>query len=474
MDRVLKILILEDDRDDAFLIEKILQDNGFDAQFTHVATKEEYENAVKSKYIDIILSDHRMVVYTSREALQYRNECLPSAIFILVTGAVSEEFAVQILKEGADDYVLKTKMQRLTVAIKNALHKKELEASASKAKERFELSVAASKDVIVDYDYLTKTMYVSKAFEKYGYPSGEDQPLDAIFKHIHPDDVDLFLNRYYEFINNKEERFNHFFRLIEADGSIAYINLSSIMVVDSQHRTLRIVSVLHDTTDIRRLQNSLEETELQHQKNIAQTTVEAQEKERQELATELHDNIGQLLVTAKLMLETGMQKPELLEKTLPKTHEIILTAVKETRNLSHSIMPPTMDEQIFLQKIKETAHAISSAGKLKIKCVFPEPDQLKAISNFSKLAIYRIIQEQLTNIVKYSKATEATIQIKMDGFIDLVVQDNGIGFDTKQSSKGLGLTNIRNRAAILNGSMEISSLLGQGTKLTVHIPFVKN
>ncbi len=469
----LKILILEDDRDDAFLTETFLRNKEFNAEFIHVATKTEYETALKEKRPDIILSDHRLNVYTSREALHFRNEVLPYSIFILVTGAVSEEFAVLMLKEGANDYVLKTKMQRLPVAIENALQIKELEKAALKANERFGLAAAASKDVIVDYDYATRTMYVSPAFEKYGYSSGEELPHDTVFKHIHPEDAQQFMERYKQFIDSKEERLNLLFRFIKADGSIAYINLSSILLVNEHHLPHRIISVLHDTTDIHHLQNTLLERDIQHQKKIAETTVDAQEKERKELAKELHDNIGQLLATAKLLLETGMKHPELLEATLAESHETILIAIRDTRNLSHAIMPPDMDEDLFVQKIKELANSVSKTANLEVRCLLPQAKKLKDLSSHSKLAIYRIVQEQLTNILKYSKATQGSIELKTDGFITLVVEDNGVGFDVHNWSPGLGLTNIKNRAEILNGSMQVLSSPGQGTKLSVKIPVIK-
>jgi two-component system sensor histidine kinase UhpB len=294
--------------------------------------------------------------------------------------------------------------------------------------------------------------------------------MNTVFEHIHPEDAHDFMQRYQQFIDCKEGRLNHLFRLIKADGSTAYINLSSILVVDEQHRPKRIVSVLHDITDVRHLQRTLEQNELQLQKRLAETSVKAQEREREEIAKELHDNIRQLLATAKLMLETGMKHPDLLDTTLEKSLDVIRTAIHDTRHLSHAIMPPEMNEKLFLEKIRDVANAISMGGKIKIRCSLPKAEKFRHIKRESKLAVYRIVQEQLTNIAKYSKASEALIELKTDGYIALTIKDNGVGFDTTKQRHGLGLTNIKNRAAILNGFMDVQSSPGHGTTLTVHIP----
>jgi two-component system, NarL family, sensor kinase len=93
------------------------------------------------------------------------------------------------------------------------------------------------------------------------------------------------------------------------------------------------------------------------------------------------------------------------------------------------------------------------------------------MDNELHLTIYRIVQEQLTNIIKYAKASIVDVKLEhVKGMVQLLINDNGVGFDTSQKTNGIGLTNMRSRAAILGGNVEIESLLNKGTTVTVQFP----
>jgi signal transduction histidine kinase len=137
MDEVLKILMLEDVSDDVGLIERALKKEGFKFVSKQADTRDEFVLALKEFHPDIILSDHALPQFNSVEALKLGKENDPNVIFILVTGTVSEEFAVSCLKQGADDYVLKSNLTRLPSAISNSLRQRSLESKRLKAE--FEL-----------------------------------------------------------------------------------------------------------------------------------------------------------------------------------------------------------------------------------------------------------------------------------------------------------------------------------------------
>jgi len=123
MGNKLSILLLEDNFPDAELIKRFLKDSGLDFDSKIATDKEEYVAAVDQYSFDIILSDHRLPQFSSNEALKLVQDKGLDVAFILVTGTVSEEFAVSILQQGADDYILKTNLQRLPSAISNAIEK---------------------------------------------------------------------------------------------------------------------------------------------------------------------------------------------------------------------------------------------------------------------------------------------------------------------------------------------------------------
>jgi CheY-like chemotaxis protein len=159
----LKILLLEDNDDDADLIRLELKSGGIAFTSIVVDTREDYINGINEFEPDIIISDHSMPQFNSAEALKiyktYLKEQNRSAPFILVTGTISEEFAVQCIKDGADDYILKDRLQRLPSAVKNAMEKCDIENENQKAAsekllllERYEYVTKATSDAIWDWD----------------------------------------------------------------------------------------------------------------------------------------------------------------------------------------------------------------------------------------------------------------------------------------------------------------------------------
>jgi signal transduction histidine kinase len=135
MEKALKILMLEDLQDDVGLIERALKKQGLAFTSRRVDSRDEFTEALSTFKPDVILSDHALPQFNSLEALTIVQQVSPNVPFILVTGTVSEEFAVSCLKQGADDYVLKSNMVRLPSAIQNALKQRHHEEKRKKAEK---------------------------------------------------------------------------------------------------------------------------------------------------------------------------------------------------------------------------------------------------------------------------------------------------------------------------------------------------
>jgi signal transduction histidine kinase len=133
MNITLRVLCLEDDIEDFDFINEVVEQGGFALSSTRVQGKEEFIEALDAYRPDVILSDHSLPTFDSTEALKIAKKKYPDVPFILVTGAVSDEFAVKSLKLGADDYVLKSNLTRLPKVIENALKQKEAERAKQKA-----------------------------------------------------------------------------------------------------------------------------------------------------------------------------------------------------------------------------------------------------------------------------------------------------------------------------------------------------
>jgi DNA-binding NtrC family response regulator len=164
--QTLSILMLEDSALDVSIILKILTNLSLPFECSVVESQDEYINKLEQQEFDIILSDYQLPDFDATRALQIRNEKTSSTPFILITGAVSEEVAINMVKDGATDYILKDRLQRLPVAIEKAIKKQQLkddkesiENSLSEITDRFHLAAKTSFDVIWDFDIEKNTVY---------------------------------------------------------------------------------------------------------------------------------------------------------------------------------------------------------------------------------------------------------------------------------------------------------------------------
>jgi signal transduction histidine kinase len=215
-----------------------------------------------------------------------------------------------------------------------------------------------------------------------------------------------------------------------------------------------------------------EEARLQHKK-ITEAVIYAQEQERSVIGLELHDNINQVLTTVKLyneMVLSGMVEPKFI---LPRSISHLQTCISEIRGLSRRLSAPTLGKISLSDSILDLVNSINETNKVKISCSISglTDDVLKKELH---LGIYRILQEQLHNVLKHSEASEVTIQVEQQpGAIRLQVSDNGIGFVVNKSNCGIGLMNMQTRAENLNGTFELESHPGKGCKIEVLLPCVQ-
>lgn len=471
--------MLEDNPMDAAAIKKTLSKIAYSTTFTLTTTANEYMEKLNQQQYDLILSDYQLANFDAVKALKARNQKNSSIPFILVTGAVSEEVAILVLKEGADDYILKDRMQRLPFAVEKLLTKQQikhdkqfLETSLSELTERFQLAAKTSFDVIWDYDIEKEKIYCSNAIEKIiGTNAIENFQPSYLKKFIYPDDLAAFEKSFFVIIKGKENRWRKIFRVIRNDGSIAWVNINALILRNKKEKAIRITGVMHDVTEVRRLQHQLIEQEVEAQKQIAAITMQAQEKERMEIARELHDNVNQVLATAKIMIDTAKIFPDLHDLCLLKSQEAIMEAIKELRSLAHSMMPPPLENNEFENILSDLAQNINLTGKLNLELLLPSSKELQKIPNNIKLCFYRIIQEQVSNILKYAKAKNVSILIDVAQMhYCLSIEDDGIGFDPQKRSKGIGLKNIESRCTLFNGTMELTSAPGKGCRIKIQLP----
>ena len=206
-------------------------------------------------------------------------------------------------------------------------------------------------------------------------------------------------------------------------------------------------------------------------KKINEAILRAQEQERTSIGQELHDNVNQILFTCKLYLD--LLKPSGHEQTSlkKKTQEFILMAIDEIRKLSKELVSPRLADLGFITCIKNLINELKVATLFQIKFVTRNEEDLDAVDCNIQVTLFRIIQEQVKNIIKHSKARQVSLQLwTAEERIHLSIEDDGVGFDPSQAWRGIGLANIRERSKLHNGKVDLDTAPGKGCSLKITIP----
>ncbi|TGE23353.1 sensor histidine kinase [Hymenobacter metallicola] len=237
---------------------------------------------------------------------------------------------------------------------------------------------------------------------------------------------------------------------------------------------LSVLAIAREITDIKRLEKEHLHLQLSQQKQLLNAVLEAQEVERRRIAESLHNGLAQVLYATKLHLEQIQPSPQsptyqqVLQAKV-RAGQFLSEAIKTTRTISHELIPTTLEDFGLAAAIKDVCQQMSH-GVLRIQCQVTGLSEVP-LEKYLGLAVYRLVQELVNNIVKHAQATQARVVVNHDvTAIRLTAQDNGRGFDPQQPHKGIGLKTLRDRVKLLGGTADIFAAPGQGTTVTVWFP----
>lgn len=197
--------------------------------------------------------------------------------------------------------------------------------------------------------------------------------------------------------------------------------------------------------------------------------LKGQNKERERIAKDLHDSVSGNLAAIKMKLtDIKLEQSQEIDTII----ESLDATYNEVRSISHNLIPQGRVEHSFIDNI----HRLTSLyDSIKIKFavdVFPE-NKLNDLPLSIQVELYRVLQELITNIVKHAKASKGNISITLHhDYLNVIVEDNGIGYNTNAKSVGIGLSNIMSRIKSINGSIDIDSVKEKGTSVNINIPIV--
>jgi Amt family ammonium transporter len=201
--------------------------------------------------------------------------------------------------------------------------------------------------------------------------------------------------------------------------------------------------------------------------------VETQERERETIARDLHDGAGQSLAALKINL--GLLNTNTGDEQMDARRDISISLVdntmEEIRNVLHNLKPVELVNDGLATSIQSLCQKTEKVSGIKFECIIEEP--LPHWDPTEELNIYRIVQENLTNMVKHSKAKNAIVEFvkSKDDTYRLAISDDGTGFEPTHARGGLGLTAMKERADMLNAIINVTSQPGIGTKMTLEVPY---
>ena len=307
----------------------------------------------------------------------------------------------------------------------------------------------------VDWDLKSDIFRPSGNFyHLFGIPNHTVDVKYEFFNRIKSGDKFIIKEAFKNAVKTKKP-FNLDFKTISLDGIEKAIKGKGVVNTDHNGKAVRILCALQDITE---------------HKTADQALQMGQEIERARLAKDLHDDIGQLLTATKFRLEALPNTNPEVDEQLENVKELITYTIKEVRTITKNLSTKVLEQHGLEAAIKEVCKPFYDPENLQINIEYKLGN---ATDNKLQLAIYRIVQEAINNIIKHASASLISIKVlERKDHIFLQICDNGLGFDlTKENPmRGNGLSNIRERTYLFNGIFEIKSAVNEGTVITCKFP----
>ena len=254
---------------------------------------------------------------------------------------------------------------------------------------------------------------------------------------------------------------------LKQKNTFNYILIASVI-------TLLIISLLsyRNYKQKQKLQQlRINELETEKQLTATEAVLKGEEQERTRLAKDLHDGLGGLLSGVKFSLSNMKDNLIITPDNMAvfeRSLDMIDTSIKELRRVAHNMMPEMLTKFGLDEALKEYCNTINATKLLTVK--YQSLGMEARLDKSTEIIVYRIIQELLNNILKHAAASEVFVQlIRENNRLNIVVEDNGKGFDTVflEKNKGAGWINIRSRVEYLKGQLDVHSEPGKGTFVNI-------
>lgn len=325
-----------------------------------------------------------------------------------------------------------------------------------------------------EFDKITQQSYWSdEAYRIFGIePGSMNMTVSELFNFVHPEDRASLLKQ----IEKNEKTGKNsllYHRIVRKNGEVRHVYANVNYKVNQSGVPVFVYGVTHDVTELKTLELQLQEQKHQENLKLLSATLDAQERERMDIGEELHDNVNQILVATELYLSSIATRSPNTKALLSKCIQNIQNVIRENRKISHELVQPDFDDQSLVEKIASLSNSMLKEAGINVNIQKSRINE-EQIDKKLKLAIYRIFQEQYTNIIKHSKATSVSVSFHNDKeALKIRITDDGKGTSPDQLTDGIGLKNIKSRLSIFQGKASIITNPGQGFVLSMNIPLIQ-
>ncbi len=468
MKKALTILVIEDNQGDFILLEALICSLSLNVQnIIHTTTLGDALTVLPGIKPDIIFLD--LFLPDSKGLNAFKNLYLAVAEVptIVLSGLNDIATSVEALSLGAQDYLVKGGFDKngLEKSMIYSIERKRVELKAISSEEKYRQIFY--NNPLPTFIYNTTTSKILECnvvtLKEYGYT--REEFLDLTIQDIVKGKKKMLgIERSCDDRDKKKEEYE-FWHHKKKNGEIMFVVLNTCAI---EHDGFIVCQVqVQNVTKQIKLQKKLECQQKQKQHQITQAAVNAQEKERNEIGREMHDNINQLLAAANLYISFFLSSTKKDLQMVMKGKDFVNDAMKEIRAISKNLVPPSFLEEEFIVSLEQLMIPLGQTKMIKIETSW-HPFIESMLNNQQKLSVYRIIQEQTNNIIKHAAASLIKISLNIEaGRMLLSVKDDGKGCIINKKTSGIGLQNITNRARLHNGSAKFVSQPDQDFELQV-------
>lgn len=455
------ILVIEDNPGDLILISDYLIEQIESPVIKNAKSFLQATEYLKEESFDIILLDLSLPDKSGDELINGILKICGDAPVIILTGFSDMEFSIRSISLGVSDYLLKNDLNASSLykSILYCLERKKRVHELKESEKRYSELFRLNPQPIWIYDLETfKFLQVNQAaVELYGYSVEEFLNLTVFDLRSEEDNRSLVetLKKHEgkkETLHKKSKHFTKSGKILDVE-----IQANFISIKDKKYRMV----IATDVTE----KNLVEQ-------QITKAIIKTQENERYELGAELHDNICQILATTHISL--GVLKKSINPggmELFQQCRNYILLATQEIRNLSHRLAPAFFNDSTLEEAFEILLNNVNVENKFKISLFFDPAIEELDIDHDLQLNLYRILQEQLRNIIQYSRCKKIEVDLYVSRHkLKMRVADDGQGFDVDADKKGIGISNMKRRTELFQGEFNIFSSPGNGCELIISIP----